>query len=43
MMTVTTVDGSTGGTAGVRKRAPLPSQQEGFKAEQKKGNYRLAR
>lgn len=28
---------------GVRKRGPLPSQQEQLKAEQSRGNYRLAR
>ncbi|KIV90076.1 hypothetical protein PV10_07418 [Exophiala mesophila] len=26
-----------------RRRAPLPSQQDGFKAEQARGNYRVAR
>ena len=33
------------GTAGgsVRKRAPLPSQKESLRAEQQKGNYRVAR
>ena len=34
-------DGADAG--GVRKRTPLPSQQDGFKAEQKRGNYRVAR
>ncbi|KAK6374317.1 pre-mRNA cleavage and polyadenylation factor (CPF) complex subunit [Lithohypha guttulata] len=28
---------------GVRRRAPLPSQQEGFQAEQAQGRYRIAR
>ncbi|KAL6249817.1 pre-mRNA cleavage and polyadenylation factor (CPF) complex subunit [Rhinocladiella similis] len=27
----------------VRRRAPLPSQRDGFKAEQARGNYRVAR
>ncbi|KAL9113582.1 MAG: hypothetical protein Q9227_002320 [Pyrenula ochraceoflavens] len=31
------------GSNAVRKRAPLPSQQESLKAEQKKGKYRHAR
>jgi polyadenylation factor subunit 2 len=31
------------GGGGVRKRAPLPSQQEQLKAEQQRGNYRIAR
>lgn len=34
---------SNGSGAGGRKRGPLPSQQEGFKAEQARGNYRVAR
>ncbi|KIW15689.1 hypothetical protein PV08_05739 [Exophiala spinifera] len=35
---------STPGNAdGVRRRAPLPSQRDGFKAEQARGNYRVAR
>ncbi|EXJ64041.1 hypothetical protein A1O7_00376 [Cladophialophora yegresii CBS 114405] len=29
--------------AGVRKRGPLPSQEQGFKQEQARGNYRVAR
>jgi polyadenylation factor subunit 2 len=31
------------GAAGVRKRGPLPSQEQGFKQEQARGNYRVAR
>lgn len=34
---------STDPRAGVRKRGPLPSQSEGFKAEQARGNFRVAR
>jgi polyadenylation factor subunit 2 len=39
---------SGGGTppndaAGVRRRAPLPSQQDGFRMEQARGHYRQAR
>ncbi|KAK6364045.1 pre-mRNA cleavage and polyadenylation factor (CPF) complex subunit [Exophiala oligosperma] len=30
-------------TGGSRRRAPLPSQRDGFKAEQARGNYRVAR
>ncbi|KAJ4512842.1 pre-mRNA cleavage and polyadenylation factor (CPF) complex subunit [Exophiala dermatitidis] len=33
----------SGGSGSVRRRAPLPSQQDGFKAEQARGNYRVAR
>lgn len=29
--------------AAIRKRGPLPSQQDGFKAEQARGNFRVAR
>ncbi|KAF2270301.1 WD40 repeat-like protein [Lojkania enalia] len=32
-----------GGNGGVRKRAPLPSQQESLKAEMRKGQYRRQR
>jgi polyadenylation factor subunit 2 len=32
-----------GGSAAVRKRGPLPSQNEGFRAEQARGNFRQAR
>ena len=37
--------GTVGGAANgdVRKRAPLPSQQDGFKMEQARGNFRHAR
>ena len=39
------MDGGGGGagSASVRKRAPLPSQQESLKEEQKRGNFRIAR
>ncbi|OCT53442.1 Polyadenylation factor subunit 2 [Cladophialophora carrionii] len=37
-----TASGS-GSAAGVRKRGPLPSQEQGFKQEQARGNYRVAR
>lgn len=30
-------------SGGMRKRAPLPSQRDGFKAEQARGNFRVAR
>jgi polyadenylation factor subunit 2 len=32
-----------GAGAAVRKRGPLPSQEQGFKQEQARGNYRVAR
>lgn len=32
-----------GNDGGVRRRAPLPSQRDGFKAEQARGNFRIAR
>lgn len=35
--------GGNGGANGSRRRAPLPSQQDGFKAEQARGKYRVAR
>jgi len=35
--------GGGGPGGGARRRAPLPSQQEGFKAEQARGNYRVPR
>ncbi|KIX05888.1 uncharacterized protein Z518_03861 [Rhinocladiella mackenziei CBS 650.93] len=37
------INSPTNANEGVRKRAPLPSQRDGFKAEQAKGNYRAAR
>ena len=38
------MDGGGGsGSGSIRKRAPLPSQQESLKEEQKKGNFRIAR
>ncbi|KAH7125468.1 WD40-repeat-containing domain protein [Dendryphion nanum] len=35
--------GGSGGGAAVRKRGPLPSQQDSLKAEMRKGQYRKAR
>jgi polyadenylation factor subunit 2 len=35
--------GSNSGAAGVRKRAPLPSQSESLKEEMRRGNYRHVR
>ncbi|EXJ72697.1 uncharacterized protein A1O5_03844 [Cladophialophora psammophila CBS 110553] len=45
LINATTISGSTGASAGgnSRRRAPLPSQSEGFKAEQARGNYRVPR
>ncbi|EXJ95372.1 hypothetical protein A1O1_00493 [Capronia coronata CBS 617.96] len=34
---------SGSGSDGVRRRGPLPSQSDGFKAEQARGNFRVAR
>ena len=35
--------GGDGGPGSVRRRGPLPPQSEGFKMEQARGNYRVAR
>jgi polyadenylation factor subunit 2 len=36
-------DGNGGGAGAVRRRAPLPSQQESLMEEQRRGKYRVAR
>ena len=35
--------GSNGASGSVRRRGPLPPQSEGFKMEQARGNFRVAR